>query len=69
MQSSVVVEEVTSYNSNELTSELLPLEEGGYLMEAHAITLMKQDVVYSVVVQLNSLSENTTSLPVYGKYS
>ena len=68
MQSKVFVEEATGLPPEpDLTPELLVPEEEGYLMEGYALAPLKQDVVYSVVVQLKSPTENTTSQPVYGK--
>ena len=66
MQSNVVVEEAPRLNP-ELTPELMLPEEGAHLMESYALTQLEQDVVYSVIIQLKSHTENTSSLPVYGK--
>jgi hypothetical protein len=65
MQSTVFVEEATLPQDSELTPEAVLPEEGSHLMESYALTTLKQDVVYAVVVQLKSHMENTTSQPVY----
>ena len=68
MQSTVVVQEALPLGT-ELTPDPPLMEEGAHLMESYALTAMQQDVVYSVTVQLKSHSENTSSLPVFGKNS
>jgi hypothetical protein len=67
MQSTVFVEEAHLPQDSELTPEPGLPEEGAHLMESYALTHLKQDVVYAVVVQLKSHMENATSQPVYGK--
>lgn len=67
MQPTVFVEEAHLPQDSELTPEPLIPEEGAHLMESYVLTLLEQDVVYSVVVMLKSQTDNTTSQPVYGK--
>ena len=65
MQPKVLVEEAPTQDP-EITTLPAPVE-GDEPMRTHTVLRMKQDVVYSVTVQLSSTSENTSSLPAFGK--
>ena len=65
MQPKVMVEEAPTQDA-EITTVPAPVE-GDEPMRTHTVFRMKQDVVYSVTVQLSSMSENTSSQPAFGK--
>lgn len=68
MHSNIVIEEASPLQSPvDINAQqlLLPTEDA-ILMESHKMVVMEQDVVYSIIVQLTSQSENVTSQPIFG---